>query len=197
MSKKKLESHILPPLQRKIILYLAKEGAQTKNEIASGVSTSYKPTWTTFNSLQKKKLIRETTVKTYRGQKYPQYWLTDDGALVALAEGANSKHLLGLAKQIYPEDQRLACYLEVLPKVDLDIIRVVYSITQKGKFESDDLLNLLLIGSATDKDDHSFEETVDTFKAYPDEFDAFKKRMDQIIEGLDKLKAFINASLKT
>jgi hypothetical protein len=197
MSKKKSESHILPPLQRKIILHLAKEGAQTKNEIASGVSTSYKPTWTAFNSLQKKKLIKETTLKTYRGQTYPQYWLTDDGALIALAEGADSKHLLGMAKQIYPEDQRLACYLEVLPKVNLDIIRVVYSITHKGRFELDELLNLLLIGSATEKDDQSFEETVDTFKAYPDEFNAFKKRMDHIMEGLDKLKEFINASLKT
>lgn len=141
--------------------------------------------------------LAETTVKTYRGQNYPQYWLTDDGALVALAEGTDPKHLLGLAKQIYPEDQRLACYLEVLPKVDLDIIRVVYSITQKGKFESDDLLDLLLIGSTTDKEGQSFEETVETFKAYPDEFDAFKKRMDKIMEGLDKLKEFMNASLKT
>ena len=52
-------------------------------------------------------------------------------------------------------------------------------------------------GSTTEKNDHSFEETVDTFKAYPDEFDTFKKRMDQIMEGLDKLKGFMNTSLTT
>lgn len=87
--------------------------------------------------------------------------------------------------------------LEVLPKVDVDIVRVVYSITQKGKFESDVLLKLLIFGSATDKADQSFEESVDAFKASPGEFEVFKKRMDQIMGSLNKFKDFINTSLKT
>ncbi|MCJ7759995.1 hypothetical protein MUP59_02495, partial [Candidatus Bathyarchaeota archaeon] len=89
MSKQQRESHILPPLQSDIILYLAKEGSQTKNKIALGVSRSYKPTWTALKSLKMKKLTIETDVKTYRGREYSQFWLTDDGAMVALAEGAD------------------------------------------------------------------------------------------------------------
>ena len=143
MSKKKSESHILPPLQRDIVLYLAEEGCQTKNAIASGVSRSYKPTWTAFNSLQKRKLLKETDSKTYRGRDYPQFWLTDDGAVIALAEGADPDRLLKLTKQIYPENQMLACYIEILSKMSHTIIKTVNStLKAKGKLEPIDSILL-------------------------------------------------------
>lgn len=71
MSKQKWESHILPPLQRDIILYLAKEGSQTKNKIASGVSRSYKPTWTAFKNLEVKKLIKKNRCKNLSWKRIP------------------------------------------------------------------------------------------------------------------------------
>jgi len=144
MIKRNVESHILPPLQRDILLYLAMEGSQTKNTIAVGVSRSYKPTWTALNSLEAKKLIKETDVKTWRGREYSQFWFTDDGTVIALADGADPDRLLELTKQIYPENQMLACYLEVLSKMSQDIIKIAYSALEtKGKLEPTDVINIL------------------------------------------------------
>ena len=36
--------------------------------------------------------------------------------------------------------------------------------------------------------DQQLKEIIDVIKAYPEEYDSFKKRMDMILEGLDKLK---------
>jgi len=191
MIKRNEERHILPPLQRDIVLYLATEGSQTKNAIATGVSRSYKPTWTAFNSLTEKKLIKETDMKTWRGRDYPQFWLTDNGVLIALAEGANPDRLLEMTKQIYPKNPRLACYLEVLSKMSLHIIKTAYSALEaKGKLEPTDVINILLTETAKSSDQLQ-KEVIDTLKAYPKEYDLFKKRMDQIWERLDKLKNVI------
>ena len=188
MIKRNAESHILPPLQRDIILYLAKEGSQTKNKIALGVSRSYKPTWTAFKSLKGKKLTKETDVKTYRGREYPQFWLTDNGVLIALAEGANPNRLLELTRQIYPKNQTLACYLEVLSKMSLHVIKIAYSaLESKGKLEPTDVINILLNKTAKISDQLQ-KEVIDIIKTYPKEYDVFKKRMNQIWESLDKLR---------
>ena len=190
MIKQQSTSHILPPLQSDILLHLAEEGSQTINEIASGVSRSYKPTWTAFNSLKQKKLVKEASVKNYRGREYPRFWLTDDGALVALAEGTDFDRLFELTKQIYPKNKILACYLEVVSKMNLlDTIRVGYSaLKRKGELDPLDLMNMILTGTKKKTTDQQLQEIVDVIKTYPKEYVSFKKRLDQILESLDKLK---------
>lgn len=186
---RKRKSHTLPTLQSDILLYLAETGSQTKNEIASGVSRSYKPTWTAFNNLKMKKFIKETDIKTYHGREYPQFWLSDDGTVIALAEGADPDRLLELTKQIYPENQTLACYLEVLSKMNPDIVKKVYSALRvKGKLEPIDIVTVMITEMQSKAKDQSLKDIIDTLKAYPKEYDLFKKRMDKILEGLDKLK---------
>lgn len=193
MIQRKGESHILPPLQRDIILHLAEEGSQTINEIASGVSRSYKPTWTAFKSLKEKKFVKEASIKNHRGREYPQFWLTDDGALIALAEGADFDRLLELTKQIYPKNQILTCYLEVISKMELlDAVRVGYSaLRRKGKLDPFDLMNMLFTEREKKTTDRQLKEIVDVIKAYPKEYDLFKRRMDEILENFDKLKEMI------
>ena len=192
MIKRNEESHILPPLQRDILLFLAKEGSQTKNKIASGVSRSYKPTWIAFNSLKGKKLIKETDVKTWRGREYRQFWLTDDGSIIALAEGADPDRLLELTKQIYPENQTLACYIEVLSKMSPHIVKIAYSaLESKGKLETTDVINIILTeasSASSETNDKKQKEIINTLKTYPKEYELFKKRMDKILESIDKLK---------
>ena len=124
MIKRNDESHILPPLQRDILLYLAEDGSQTKNAIAKGVSRSYKPTWTAVNRRKEKERIIETDVHTWRGKEYSQFWLTDNGLLTALAEGAAPDRLLELTKLISPKNQTLACYLEVSSEMSRHIIQM-------------------------------------------------------------------------
>ena len=133
-------------------------------------------------------MIKETDVKTWRGREYSQFWLTDNGVLIALAEGADPDRLLELTKQIYPKNQTLACYLEVLSKMSLHIIKIAYSaIESKGKLEPTDVINILLTETAKISDQLQ-KEIIDTLKTYPKEYETFKKKMDQILESLDKLK---------
>jgi len=189
MIKQKRKSHTLPSLQSDIILHLAKNGSQTINEIATGVSRSYKPSWTAFKSLKEKKLVKEASVKNYRGRAYPQYWLTDDGTLIALSEGADLDRLLELTKQIYPKNQTLACYLEVVSKINPDVIRVGYSaLRQKGKLEPIDLATMIFTETQIKTHDQTLKEIIDTIKAYPIEYVTFKKKMNQLLESLNKLK---------
>ena len=47
---------------------------------------------------------------------------------------------------------------------------------------------LILIETEKKTTDQELKEIVDINKAYPKEYDSFKKRMDQILESLDKLK---------
>jgi len=52
----------------------------------------------------------------------------------------NARALLELTNQIYPENQMLACYLEVLSKMSLDIVKIAYSALEaKGKLELTDV----------------------------------------------------------
>jgi len=82
----------------------------------------------------------------------------------------------------------LACYLEVLSKMSRHIIKIAYSTLEaKGKLEPTDVLNIMLTETAKSSDQLQ-QEVVDILKAYPKEYEAFKKRMDQIWESLDKLK---------
>ena len=69
-------------------------------------------------------MIKETDVKIWRGRQHPQFWLTDDGAVIALAEGVDSDRLIELTKQIYPENQMLTCYLEILSKMSKQITKI-------------------------------------------------------------------------
>jgi len=132
-----------------------------------------------------------TKKTTWRGREYSQFWLTDNGVLIALAEGAVSDRLLELTRQIYPENQTLACYLEVLSKMSLHIIKIAYSALEaKGKLEPTDVLNILLTETAKISDQLQ-KEIINTLKEYPKEYDAFKKRMDLILDSLDKLKEMI------
>lgn len=52
--------------------------------------------------------------------------------------------LLELTKQIYPYNQTLACYLEVVSKINPDVLRVGFSaLRQKGKLEPIDLAKMI------------------------------------------------------
>ena len=187
MIKRTDESHVLPPLRRDILLYLATEGPQTKNSIALGVSRSYKPTWTALNTLESKKLIKATRVKTHRRRDYPQFWLTHIGVLTALAEGANPDGLLLLTRQIYPENQSLAFCLELFSKMSLHTIEIFCSVLLvKGRLESTDVINALL--TETPKiSDQQLREIIDTLKAYPQQYDLFKKEMKEILDQINQM----------
>lgn len=199
MSRRGPKGSILPPLQRRIILCLAEEGLQTINEIVKNIPIlglakvcHYKPTWLAVKSLGEKGVIHEVGVKEYRGRKYPQFWLTDDGLLVALTEGGTVEHLLQLTKQIYPNNRTLACYLEVASQMNPEIVRILYSaFNRSGKIEPADLAMVFVAEMQTKDRNQRQKAIIDTLRAYPKEYGSFKKRMNQIMKDLDKLKEMI------
>ena len=70
-----------------------------------------------------------------------------------------------------------------------NIIRIAYSaLRAKGKLETADVINIILTETPSKTSDQQQKEIINTLKAYPKEYDLFKKRMDKILESLDKLK---------
>lgn len=87
-------------------------------------------------------------------------------------------------------NQTLACYLEVVSKMKLlDAIRVGYlALKRKGELDPFDLMAMMFTETDKKTTDQQLKEIVDVIKAYPKEYYSFKKRMDQILESLDKLR---------
>lgn len=71
MSFRLAKGDVLPPLQKRIVLYLARSEPQTINETMKALNGSYKSFWVAFDSLDKKQMIKKIDTKFYRGQEYP------------------------------------------------------------------------------------------------------------------------------
>ncbi len=100
------------PLQQRIILYLARTEPQTINETAKRISKDYKSSWTAFNKLSKKGLVKKVKKKYYRGNQYPYFWLTEVGILQAIDQGADPEHLLDQTCKIYPQNKNLQFFIQ-------------------------------------------------------------------------------------
>ena len=125
---------------------------QTVNEITKNISLlklakvcHYKPTWLAIKWLKGKGLIQEAGTKEYRGRKYPQYWLTGDGTIVAMLEGTKPEILVAETKRVYPDNASLACYLELASKLNPETFRVGFlALNRKSLLEPVDLATMFL-----------------------------------------------------
>jgi len=192
MSKQEGKGNSLPPLQKRIILHLAKSGAQTINETKSGLKGHYKSAWIASNALEAKGLVKKTDVKIYRNREYPRYWLTQAGVFVALVEGANPHNLLERTIKTYPDDKTLQCVLEISPVVGLEGFRIALSAVQdKGKLDDSDTMRMLLAGAQKDVSIQQFKELLTIIKKYPNEYERTKKRIGAMSTLLAKLVSLI------
>jgi hypothetical protein len=188
MSNAKMKSDNLHPLQKLIILNLAENEPETINELTQAISKSYKPTHTAFKSLVRKKLITKTGAKSYRGQHFPRYWLTDEGMIMALMEGANADKLLQLTKNLYPEAEIAHCFLEIIPLFDPVIVRTSYSYVKgKGKLQFAEVAQLILSGAAESMDIETGKKISVILKKYPDQYIQFKFVVQEMITLLSQL----------
>ncbi len=178
----------LPPLQKRIVLYLAKSGAQTINETKSGIKGHYKSSWIAFNALKAKGVIKETEKKNYNMREYPRYWLTQAGVIVALVEGANAQKLLERTAKTYPEDKVLQCILEISPLTGLEGLRIALSAIQdKGKLDNSDMTRILIAGAQRDVSIQRFTEFMKVLKKYPREYERTKEQISRVNAILAKL----------
>lgn len=201
MSKQKTKDHKLPPLQKRVLLCLAKMGPQTINEIKNNIpqlepaqtrKSHYKPTWLAVKALGQKDLVHETGLKEYRGRKYPRFWLTDEGIVVAVIEGFDPNYLLEKTKETYPNNQILLYFLEIAPKLNPEVFRIGHSaIKNKGKLEPIDLAAILFTQMQTETHTQIFKETLEILKRYPKQYRLFKEQVGKMSRNLKQLREMI------
>jgi len=117
---------------------LAKQGLQTINETAQNTSSHYKATWTAFKSLKKKGLIKKQNVKEYRSRKYPQYWLTMDGLVAALKNGADLHKAKENMQDVLGKHESIDLFFELavaLGKRNLPRFANLFELTEQGEFK--------------------------------------------------------------
>jgi len=184
-----MKSSNLPSLQKLIVLHLAETEPKTMNETAKAISKQYRPSWTAFKSLAKKNLIKKTSlIKKHRRQEYPRYWLTDEGIIMALMEGANLDTLLKQTKILYPNAETTHCFLEMAPLIGPEVMKVAYSsIRGKDKLGINEIILLYLSQPSIAMDDKTADEFIAILKKYPNQYNAFKNTAQKMINQLSKL----------
>ena len=188
MSELNLKGSNLPPLQKLIVLHLAKSKPQTINETVTALSKSYKPTWLAFKSLEKKKLIRKTDVKNYRGREYPLFWLTDEGMIAAMLEGANQPFLLETTKTLFPDEKIVHCFLEVIQHMNPMMITLAGNVVKnKGTLDFVDFMKILVSDATFEIDVETMESIVSVLKKYPEEYEQAKMLIKMMIKQLNQL----------
>jgi hypothetical protein len=178
----------LPSLQKLIVLHLAGNEPQTMNETAKTISKHYKPTWVAFKSLEKKKLVRKAATKDYNGRKYPSYWLTDKGMIMALIEGTTSDKLLTQTKILYPEAKNIHCALEMIPNINPEVMKLIYSYAKaKGKLGFAEVATLSILQTTIPTRIETAKELKIILKKYPDQYNQLKKTTKEMIDQLNQL----------
>jgi len=189
MSNKKEKSNHLPSLQKLIVLHLAKNGPQTINQTAKGTGHDYHPSHTAFKALEKKRIIEKGKMKYLNiGKKFPLYWLTPDGAILALTEGASPTDILAIAKQEYPDNLMLQFGLEMGQYANVEVFKIALTaLRAKGKLELADLISIMITQMRTDTPMKTFTDALKTYRKYPEQYSQFKKSITQIKETFNKL----------
>lgn len=192
MSKQKTDWYSLPPLQKQILIHLAKEGPKTRNEVSKELGSAYKNVLFSFDSLKKKGLIKQVGEKKHRQRKFPYYWLSEDGIILAFIEGVSKNVLLTKSKEFYPNNENLHAFLDFASIFNPEVWKIAFaSIKRKGKLEPVDLAMIMITQMESDVNLEKVKEGLIQLKKYPEILESFKKLM----EGLDKVKMFVSEVL--
>jgi hypothetical protein len=148
-SKPLTKEAFFPPLQKKVYLYLANNDPKTINETVKALKSHYKSTWNAFNSLEKKSLIKPVNSKNYKGQEYSRNWVTEDGAFIALCEGAKATSIIQKTLNIYPENEKIHYLLEAVSILGTEAFNYGYfAIVSKGKLDQNDISKMIITQSS-------------------------------------------------
>ena len=186
------KSQFLPPLQKRILLSLAGSQPQTISETVKAINGHYKSSWTAFNSLEAKGIIKKIDVKNYRGNQYPRFWLTTAGIFIALIEKINAVALLTKTLKIYPENKVLQCVIEISTLLGTDMYEIAYSaILKKQKLEQNDVSSMLATQIQKDLNTEQIKELLTIVKKYPEQFGNFEEQINKMIENLNQVKLLL------
>jgi len=180
----------LPPLQKRIVLFLAKNSPQTINETVTSLDGSYKSFWTAFCSLEEKQVIQKVSVKSYRGREYPRFWVSPAGVLLALFEEVSPEGLLEKSLEIYPKDTSLQAILEVSPILGTESFKLAFQILlAKGKLDQADITMIMFSAMQKDLDISQLEPLLAILKRHPQQFEITKAYAKEISKKTAKLES--------
>ena len=127
------KSEFLPPLQRRIILFLAGNQPMNKHATAKAMNEHTRSTWLSFKGLENSGLVKKIDQRESLGRERDCYWLTDSGVYLALIEGAESKKILMRTKEVYPDNALLHFIIEIAPIMGTGMHKIGYSaVLEKG-----------------------------------------------------------------
>jgi hypothetical protein len=182
------KGEFLPPLQKRIVLHLAKNRPQTINETVKSLRGSYKSTWLAFNTLEEKQVIKKMGVKYYRGQDFPCFWLTSAGVLISLFAGISFEVLLEKTLKMYPDDKNLPIILELSPIFGIEPFKIAFStLLKKGKLEEKDFMMIVTAEMQSDFDGKQPEDIIAVLKKHPVAYENTKQYARKALEKISKL----------
>jgi hypothetical protein len=189
-SKPLTEKTFLPPLQKKIFLTLAKGDPKDISETVKAIKGHYKSVWNAFNQLEKKKLIKAVSSKKYQGKDYPRYWVSEDGAFIALCEGVKANSVIERALKIYPDRKDVHYLLESVSILGTEAFKVGYlALIRKGKLEQSDVLAMMvtqvmhgLSAEQLAKYNKMLQKYPDRQQKYEDFFKKMQSNLNELIE---------------
>jgi hypothetical protein len=188
MSTQEGKRNSFPPLQKRIILHLTENGPQTINETMKGISGHYKSSWIAFHVLKKKGLIKEVTVRNYRGRDYPRFWVTDSGIFIALHEGTEPKTLLRKTLEVYPEDRKLQFLIEAVPILGKNAFDVLYlAALSEGLIEQSDLTSIFAAQMQKKLTPKQIRQFIAVLNKYPEPHQQCKDYIKQTRQNLQEL----------
>jgi len=185
ISQQESKANSFPPLQKRIILYLAQSRPQTINETKKGIKGHYKSTWTAFNALKKKGLVKSVTSKHYQGRQYPCSWLTDLGVLLALHEGAKPEVLFKTTREIYPDSKDLYFIIEAVPILGKHALNVLYlAVLNRGEINQTDLISIFAAQLQNKLNPKQITQFIEILKKYPERHQQTRKNLRELYDLL-------------
>ena len=181
----------LPPLQKKLFLHLANNEPKNINQTVKAIKGHYKSCWNAFKQLEKKKLINPVESTGSQGLEYPRYWVSEDGAFIALCEGAKTKNLIKRTMEFYPKRRDLHYLLEAVTILGIEAFDVAYfAYVKKGKLEQSDIAVIMatqMQHKISPEDVRKFSELLQRYPEQSQGFiDVFKEMSDNV-KTLDAL----------
>jgi DNA-binding MarR family transcriptional regulator len=178
----------LPKLQRKILIHLSENDPMTINKTATSLNAHPKASSNAFKSLQSLKLITKVGSKVYHNNEYSLFWATEDGAVLALCEGAEQKRVLKRAFKIYPDNRNLHFALEIMPIFGLDAFKLVCSaFAKKGKLEDSDKAQIYATQMQHKFTPDEEAQFSDVLNRYPEQKKPFVDAFSKMNIGMEKL----------
>ena len=196
-SNSQLKSEFLPPLQKRILLFLAENPPMNKHATAKAMNEHTRSTWLSFKSLENNGLIKKIDQRMSLGRERDCYWLTDSGVYLALIEGAKPKNVLSRTTEVYPENKLLQLIIEATAILGTGMHKIGYSaILAKGKLEESDKGAMMGAQLQKELSLEQIQELIAIMRKYPEQVGDMQAKLDEMIDKTRKVELFLREENK-